>query len=411
MNFRKLILRLLVVFAIPVLASCSPEQKEQTVFNPIKPKKHKCKLPVIYPADMLTDQYLPLLKNKRVALLANQTAMIGNEHLLDFLLKKNVQIVKIFAPEHGFRGNIDRGKRFGSYIDEKTGIPVEEMFGMNRKPSAEQLSNVDIVVFDIQDVGVRFYTYISSMHVMMEACAETDTEFLVLDRPNPLGDQTDGPLRESSQKSFLGMHPIPVVHGLTVGELAGMINGEGWLKGGIKCKLKVIKAKNYRHGRLWELRVKPSPNLPNHISVRLYPSLCFFEATKVSIGRGTDMPFQVIGYPDSSFGKFSFTPKDKAGMQLNPVQEGKTCYGIDLRDIEPDSKFTLKYFIKFADKFPRRQQMISNPRWFNLLAGNTTLYKQIISGKSEEEIRESWQEDLKAYRKMRAKYLLYPEGI
>jgi len=368
------------------------------------------KEPAIFPADMLSDDYLPQLKGKRVALLANNTAMVGDVHLLDFLLKNKINVVRIFAPEHGFRGDVDRGKSFGSYTDEKTGIRVEQMFGLDRKPTAEQVLDIDIVVFDIQDVGVRFYTYISSMHVMMDACAQFGVEFMVLDRPNPLGDYVDGPIRQESQKSFLGMHPIPLVHGLTVGELALMINGEGWLECGKPCLLTVINAKNYTHSRLWSLPVKPSPNLPNEVSVRLYPSLCLFESTHVSIGRGTDIPFQIIGYPEEKFGTFTFVPQDKPGMQLNPEHEGKTCYGIDLRNVSvSETKFTLRYFLEFADKFPRRAAMITNKRWFNLLVGNEQLYKQITSGMSEADIRKTWQTDLDKYKIMRKKYLLYPD--
>ncbi len=405
MKFNTVFLLVILFF----LTNCSDKTQNAIVIPQYKAIPLNIKLPKIYPADMQTADYLHLLKDKRVALLANQTAVIGNEHLLDFLIRKGVNVVKIFAPEHGFRGKQDRGKHFDSQRDAKTGVLIEEMFGLNRKASPEQLQDVDIVIFDIQDVGVRFYTYISSMHIMMEACAETNTKFLVLDRPNPLGDYTDGAVLQESQKSFVGMHPIPIVHGLTVGELAKMINGESWLKNGLKCNLTVIKSKNYTHKRMWSLPVKPSPNLPNDISVRLYPSLCFFEATKVSIGRGTEFPFQVIGYPDSAFGNFCFTPKDMPGMQTNPVQENKICCGYDLRNQPEDVKFTLKYFIEFAGKFPRRKDMISNPRWFNLLAGNTQLYEQIISGKSEEEIRESWKSDLENYKAMRKKYLLYPD--
>jgi uncharacterized protein YbbC (DUF1343 family) len=242
---------------------------------------------------------------------------------------------------------------------------------------------------------------------MMEACAETGTEFIVLDRPNPLGDYVDGPVLKEEFRSFVGMHSIPIVHGLTVGELAMMINGEKWLKDSLKCDLIVIKAKNYTHADTRSLKVKPSPNLPNDLSIRLYPSLCFFEATELSIGRGTEFPFQVIGYPDSTFGDFMFIPEDVPGMQTDPVQEGKKCYGIDLRNENSDVKFTLHYLIDFAEKFTTRSDMITNRNWFNLLAGNSELAEQIISGMSETEIRSGWENDLKEYKKMRKKYLLY----
>ncbi len=377
--------------------------KVTTLKDTTTPKKIIC-------AANRPDKYLHLLSTKKVALLVNHSAQAGGKHLLDFLLENNIEVVKVFAPEHGFRGNQDRGKHFASNIDKKTGTPIIAMYGKNRKPKQEQLKGIDVVVFDIQDVGVRFFTYISSMHYMMEACAEAQKEFLVLDRPNPLGDYIDGAIREEKYKSFVGMHPIPIVHGLTVGELARMINGENWLKANKKCLLTVIPVKNYTHSMHYNLPVKPSPNLPNMVAIRLYPSLCFFEATKVSIGRGTLSPFQVVGYPDKNFGDFSFVPKDIKGMQTNPIQEGKRCYGIDLQNSNPDSiKFTLKYIIDFASKFPQKKDLISNASWFNALAGNSELQAQIISGTSESEIKASWAKPLSAYKKMRKSYLLYPD--
>ena len=356
--------------------------------------------------DKQYSEYLPLLKNRKIAIVANQTSMIDSVHLLDFLLSENVNVVKIFALEHGFRGNIDRGQHFSAEIDKKTGIPIVAMYGKNRKPKAEQLADIDIVIFDIQDVGVRFYTYISSLHLLMEACAENHKKLIILDKPNPLGFYVDGPVLKPAFKSFVGMDKIPVVHGLTIGELALMINGENWLKNGLQCDLSVIKVNNYKHSDKYSLPIKPSPNLPNDQAILLYPSLCFFEATQVSIGRGTSFPFQVIGYPDTSFGKFTFVPKDIPGMQMNPVQEGKACYGIDLRETE-NVMFTLKYLLYFYNKFSNKSRFITNKRWFNLLAGNAELYKQIMSGMSEEAIRKTWQKDLDAYKKIRKKYLLY----
>ncbi len=356
------------------------------------------------------DFYLPIIKNKRIGLVVNQTSVVNNIHLVDFLLNKNINIVKIFAPEHGFRGNIDRGKHFNNNIDKETGLPIIAMYGKNRKPKAEQLKDIDIIIFDIQDVGVRFYTYISSMHNVMEACAENNKKIIIFDRPNPLGNYVDGPVLKPKFKSFVGMHQIPVVHGLTIGELAIMINEEGWLKGGIKCDLEVIKVKNYSHSQTWSLPIKPSPNLPNDVAIRLYPSLCFFEATNVSIGRGTLFPFQVIGYPNKNFGNFTFTPKDIPGMQINPLHENITCYGINLQETNPDTTFfTLKYIIDFASKFKNKNEFITKRNWFNLLAGNNVLAKQIISGMSEKEIRETWQKDLDKYKLLRKKYLLYTD--
>jgi len=372
-----------------------------TVKKIILPKKR-----IIEVGDKQFQEYLPLLTGKRIAIVANQTSVIDSVHLLDFLLSENINVVKVFALEHGFRGNIDRGKSYDSNIDKKTGIPIVSAYGKNRKPKAEQLTDIDIILFDIQDVGVRFYTYISSMHYFMEACAENHKQLIILDRPNPLGFYVDGPVLKPEFKSFVGMHPIPIVHGLTIGELALMINGERWLRNGIRCDLKIVKVKNYKHTDRWHLPVKPSPNLPNDKSVLLYPSLCFFEATEISIGRGTLFPFQVIGYPDKRFGNFTFIPKDIPGMQINPVQEGKICYGIDLRSSD-DEQFTLKYLIDFYNKFTDKTKFITRKRWFDLLAGNSKLRNQIMSGMSEESIRKSWQKDLNTYKKIRKKYLLY----
>jgi len=403
--------------------SCSPKKKEYIIikndFEENLPKKIKVpqkKTPVIFEIKEIkvaaerSDFYLSLLKEKKVALVVNQSSTVKDKHLVDFLLENKINVVKIFAPEHGFRGNIDRGKHFNNKIDKKTDLSIIAMYGKNRKPKAEQLKGVDIVIFDIQDVGVRFYTYISSMHYVMEACAENNKKVIIFDRPNPLGDYVDGPVLKPKFKSFVGMHQIPVVHGLTVGELAMMINEEGWLKNGIKCDLEVIKMQNYNHSKHWSLNIKPSPNLPNDVSIRLYPSLCFFEATNVSIGRGTLFPFQVIGYPNKNFGNFTFTPKDIPEMQINPLHENITCYGINLQKTNPDTTFfTLKYIIDFASKFKNKNEFITKINWFNLLAGNNVLAKQIISGMSEKEIRETWQKDLDKYKLLRKKYLLYTD--
>ncbi len=353
------------------------------------------------------DTYIPLLQGKKIALVANQTSRVGDKHLVDFLIEKQIKIQKIFALEHGFRGDIDRGKEFNDSIDTKTGIPIVTLYGKKRKPSPKDLKDIDILIFDIQDVGVRFFTYISSMHYCMEACAENNKQFIVFDRPNPLGFYVDGPVLKEKYHSFVGMHPIPVVHGLTVGELALMINGEKWLKNKITCNLKVIPVKGYTHNMRYKLPVKPSPNLPAMRSVYLYPSLCFFEATQVSIGRGTLFPFQMIGYPNKSFGTFWFIPKDVPGMQMNPMHEKKLCYGMDLRK-DTCTHFTLKYLIAFAEKFPEGK-MITRKKWFNLLAGNNTLQTQIEQGKTEEEIRKTWKEELNKYREIRKKYLLYKD--
>ncbi len=366
-------------------------------------------IPIVMGAEQY-EKYSPLLENKRVGLVVNQSSLVKNEHLLDFLLEKGIKVQKIFAPEHGFRGNIDRGKHINNELDEKTGLPIVSMYGKNRRPTDEQMADIDVLIFDIQDAGARFFTYISSMHEAMEACAKNNVPFIVLDRPNPLGDYVDGPVRKEGFKSFVGMHPIPIVHGLTVGELAKMINGEKWLEDGRVCDLTVIPMKNYKHSMHYSLPVKPSPNLPNDLSIRLYPSLCFFEATEVSVGRGTKFPFQVVAYPDPDFGDSLFIPHDIPGMQMDPIQEGKVCYGIDLRKANPDTVFfTLKYLINFAEKFKEKgDTLVTKVRWFNLLAGNDELLKQINNGLSEKEIKASWKPELDKYKAMRKKYLLYP---
>jgi len=395
---------ILIALAFNFLSfACNNPQKKGNNNPPSLTKK------IIMGADQY-DKYLPYLKDKRVGLVVNQSSITEGKHLVDFLLEKGVKIQKIFAPEHGFRGNVDRGEHINNEIDEKTGLPIVSMFGKNRRPTDEQMADVDIMVFDIQDAGARFFTYISSMHEVMEACAKNGKPLVVLDRPNPLGDYVDGPIRQEKFKSFVGMHPIPIVHGLTVGELARMINGESWLEEGRQCDLIIVAMQNYTHAMHYSLPVKPSPNLPNDLSIRLYPSLCFFEATEVSIGRGTTFPFQVIGYPDPDFGDSLFIPQDIPGMQMNPIQEGKVCYGIDLRNANPDTVFfTLKYVIDFAKKFKEKgDTLVTNVRWFNLLAGNDVLLQQINEGLSEEKIKASWKDELDAYKEMRKRYLLYP---
>ncbi|MBS2212059.1 DUF1343 domain-containing protein [Carboxylicivirga mesophila] len=354
------------------------------------------------------EQYLPLLEGKHVGLLVNHTSLVDDSHLVDTLLARGILVKKIFAPEHGFRGNADAGELIDNNVDTQTGLPIISLYGKHKKPTVEDLEGIDVVVFDIQDVGARFYTYISSMHYMMEACAGHAVKMLVLDRPNPNGNYFDGPVLQKEFQSFVGMHPIPVVHGLTVGELALMINGEYWLNDSLQCDLSVIKMVNYTHHTAYSLPVKPSPNLPNDLSIRLYPSLCYFEATEVSIGRGTYMPFQVIGYPDSIFGQFTFTPVSIEGMSKHPQQQDKLCYGVDLRGESLNHQFTLRYLLEFYEKSGKREDFINRKRWFNLLAGNDTLLKKVEAGWTEEAIKESWQEELNAYSKLREQYLLYP---
>ncbi|SMO75201.1 Uncharacterized conserved protein YbbC, DUF1343 family [Saccharicrinis carchari] len=374
-------------------------------------QQSKTEVETIVPAAERTEVYIPMLKDKKVGLLVNHSSLVGQTHLLDTLLSMGVHVQKIFAPEHGFRGEHDAGELVESDTDKRTGLPIVSLYGSNKKASPEQLADLDIVIFDIQDVGVRFYTYISSMHYMMEACAQSSVKMMVLDRPNPNGDYFDGPILKKEYTSFVGMHPIPVVHGLTIGELALMINGQGWLDKGIKCDLQVIEMENWNHGLKYSLPVKPSPNLPNYISLRLYPSLCFFEASNVSVGRGTYFPFQVIGYPDPTAGDFSFTPVSIEGMSKHPKQQDKKCYGMDLREEAEDHRFTLSYFISFYKKFGHEESFGLNTRWFNLLAGDGQVLKDIQAGLSETQIKQKWQKELALYAKLRDKYLLYPSGL
>lgn len=389
----------LSLFILLNFISCSPKSFHNDQQNAANQQKKE-----IVTGAQQVEKYLEDLKGKRVGLVVNQTAVVGKKHLVDLLLENKVNVQKIFVPEHGFRGDADAGEKVNNSVDAVTSLPLVSLYGDNKKPKPEQLSNLDVLIFDIQDVGVRFYTYISTLHYVMEAAAENYIKVIVFDRPNPNGDYVDGPVLDMKFKSFVGMHPIPVVHGLTVGELAGMINGEGWLKNGVKCDLKVIKVLNYSHSLPYSLPVKPSPNLPNDLSIRLYPSLCFFEGTNISIGRGTHFPFQVIGAPDKKYGDFSFTPVSIPGMAKSPMHENKVCYGVDLRNAVPEP-FNLKYIIDFYKKSGEKEKFFNS--FFTTLAGTDELKKQIIAGLSEEEIRFSWQEGLNKYKEIRKKYLLY----
>ncbi len=354
-------------------------------------------------------QILKLVHNKRVAFVVNQTSHLSNgTFLIDTLLSQKVHIQRIFAPEHGFRGDAGAGEKIKDGKDAKTGLEVISLYGSNFKPKPSQLTDVDVVIYDIQDVGVRFYTYISTLHYVMEACAEKGIELIVLDRPNP-NDAVDGPVLNIKYRSFVGMHPIPVLYGLTVAELASMINDQGWLAGGIHCKLQWVLMSGWKHGQPYSLPVKPSPNLPNDQSIRLYPSLCFFEATQVSVGRGTPFPFQVIGFPNKKFGNFSFTPQALPGFDKNPLQVGKTCYGLDLRKQKQAAGINLDWLISFYKLSSQGETFFSSPDFMDKLAGSDILRKQIIQGKSNAEIRQSWQDDLNRYKVLRKKYLLYGE--
>ncbi len=358
-----------------------------------------------------TQEYLPYLKGKRVGVVANQTTVIGSSHLVDSLLAQGIRVVKVFSPEHGFRGTASAGEHVQSSRDKKTGLPIVSLYGTNKKPKPEQVADLDVLLFDIQDVGARFYTYISTLHYIMEAAAENQKEVLVLDRPNPNGFYVDGPVLKPEYESFVGMHPIPVVHGLTVGELATMINGEGWLKGGKKCKLKVVRCVNYSHSDFYKLPVAPSPNLPNMSAVYLYPSLCFFEGTSVSVGRGTELPFQVIGSPFIDSGSYNFTPKPTIGAK-NPKHNGKSCTGYNLSAfgllyVRNTRGLYLHWLIGMNQK--TKGEFITRARFFDLLAGTDQLRQQIIQNHSLETIKESWKQDLDSYKKMRTNYLIYPD--
>ena len=355
------------------------------------------------------EKYLHLIENKRIGLVVNHTSLVDNIHLVDFLLNKGIKVDKIFAPEHGFRGDASAGEEIKDGLDAKTGIPVLSLYGQTKKPTVAHLEKIDVLIFDIQDVGCRFYTYISTLHLVIEACAENNISLIVLDRPNPNGDYVAGSVLKPGFESFVGMDPIPVVHGCTVGELAKMINGEKWHKAAKRADLQVIPIQNYTHSTKYALPVNPSPNLPNYLSVRLYPSLCFFEATSVSVGRGTDFPYQVLGGLNKNLGKFQFTPKNIPGVAVNPLNEGLVCYGLDLRLIEEVPKFTLKYFMDFYDKYEVKTDFLTRENWFNLLAGNDELLAQIRNGKSETEILEALRPDLEKYKLIRKKYLLYPD--
>lgn len=367
----------------------------------------------IIPAADQTNLYINYLKGKNIGMVVNQTSVIGNRRTVsvDSLLKSGISIKKIFGPEHGFRGDASNGANVNDSTDPATGLPVISLYGKHFKPTPADLQGLNLVIFDIQDVGARFYTYISTLHYVMEACAENNLELLILDRPNPNGYTVDGPVLDTNYRSFVGMHPIPVTHGMTIGEYAQMINGEGWLKNHVKCNLKIIKIANYNHSLSYQLPVNPSPNLNTAQSILLYPSVCLFEGTTLSLGRGTLFPFQVIGHPLLK-GKYiySFTPVSIAGMSEDPPQKNQLCYGIDLKGYNTDKlrssgKINLTWLIELYKAFPDKAHFFN--AYFTKLAGTETLRKQIEAGKSEKEIRDSWEPALSNFKTMRRKYLLY----
>ncbi len=381
-------------------------------------------LPIITGAENVK-AYLPILKNKNVGIVTNQTGVIittkpssvplyNGSHaegttinfinLVDFLVNQKISVQKIFAPEHGFRGTADAGEHVVDGKDTKTGLPIISLYGNNKKPKAEQLAGIDVMVFDLQDVGARFYTYISTLHYIMEACAENNIQLIVLDRPNPNGAIVDGPILEKEYTSFVGMHPIPLLHGMTIGEYAKMINGEKWLKNGIQCNLTVIPCLNYKREMTYRLPVKPSPNLPNDQAVNLYPSLCLFEGTNVSVGRGTEMQFQIYGSPYLPISDFSFTPIPNLGAK-DPVYKNQVCYGENLTSIPRVNQLELKWLVKAYTTTSDKSNFFSD--FFTKLAGTKKLQQQIESGISEQEIRKSWEKGLNQFKEMRKKYLIY----
>ena len=367
---------------------------------------------VVTGADQL-NEYLPLLKGKRVGVAANQTSVIKNTHIVDTLLSLGIKVVRVFSPEHGFRGVADAGEHLKSYKDAKTGVPIISLYGKHYKPKPSEVKDLDIILFDIQDVGARFYTYISTMHYLMESCAENHKTFLLLDRPNPNGFMIDGPVLDTvDAKSFVGMHPIPIVHGCTIGELAQMVNEEGWLKHKVKCDLKIIKLKDWKHSDLYQLPIKPSPNLPSFNSILFYPSLCLFEGTKISMGRGTEKPFEQFGHPGLKGYDYSFTPRSITGASKNPPFESRECFGKLLNDsdaqiILSQKQIQLKWLLECYEGFGKSDTLFNN--FFKRLAGTKELKKQILSGMNEDAIRASWQPALDAYKEKRKKYLLYEE--
>lgn len=367
------------------------------------------------------EKYIPILKDKKVGIVGNQTSIIPNDlnnlksrkndsintHLVDYFISSaKINIQKVFAPEHGFRGTADAGEVVKDGIDTKTGIPIVSLYGKNKKPTPKQLEGIEVMVFDIQDVGARFYTYISTLHYVMEACAEAGIPLLILDRPNPNGHYIDGPMLEPQHSSFVGMHPVPVVHGMTIAEYAQMINGESWLANGVQCELKIITMENYNHDIPYSLPIKPSPNLPNDVAINLYPSLCFFEGTIVSAGRGTDTQFQVFGAPSlpSDFFPYKFKPQANEGAKY-PKFKGEVCNGLDLRDTEKLNRLNLEWLIEAYVGYGKKTTFFNS--FFTKLAGTTKLQEQIEKGYTYKEIRATWLRDLEVYNSMRQPYLLY----
>jgi uncharacterized protein YbbC (DUF1343 family) len=360
----------------------------------------------IVPGAAQWESYIKILGKENIGVVAHQASLVNHKtHLIDTLLSLEVNITKVFAPEHGFRGDADAGESVADQKDLKTGLPILSLYGSNKKPSEESLEGINIMLFDLQDVGVRFYTYLSTLHYVMEACAENGIPLIILDRPNPNAHYTDGPILEEDCKSFVGMHPVPIVSGMTIGEYAKMINGEGWLSDGIQCDLRVVPLKNYTHQTTYEIPLRPSPNLPNAHSIALYPSLCLLEPTVISVGRGTEMQFQIYGHPQLPETNFSFTPRPNYGSK-NPKLKDQLCHGVDLRNFERPKKIKLQWLIQAHRDFPDKEHFFK--KGFYRIAGNKKLQKQLAQGMNEQQIRKTWEKDLEKFKKTRKKYLIYP---
>ncbi len=404
-EFKNTFLFILILLFSFGCSSLKKSKVESQKLKAIETSNQKIKIFALKTGAENYETYLPLFENKKIGIVTNPTGIVENKkHLVDFLIEKKVDLQKIYAPEHGFRGTADAGEVIKDGKDIKTNLPIISLYGNNKKPKSEQLADIDVMIFDIQDVGARFYTYISTLHYVMEACAENNIELLVLDRPNPNGNIIDGPVLEMGHKSFVGMHPIPVLHGMTIGEYAKMINGEKWLTNGIQCKLKVVPCANYKREMKYSLPVKPSPNLPNDQSINLYASLCFFEGTNVSVGRGTEKQFQIYGSPFLLKTEFPFTPIPNFGAK-EPMHKDVLCYGEDLTKIKKVTRLELKWLIKAYANTSDKTIFFND--FFTKLAGTKKLQEQIIEGVSEKEIRKSWEADLNAFKEMRKKYLIY----
>jgi uncharacterized protein YbbC (DUF1343 family) len=397
--------------ALMVLSNCFFSQNDFIVkATPLKESFHDGENVIVGAGR--TDIYFPWLKNKKIGIVANQTSMIKNTHLVDLLINAGFEVKKVFCPEHGFRGDAAAGEDIENSTDKKTKLPVISLYGKNKKPTAEQLSDVDVLLFDIQDVGARFYTYISTMHYVMQACAENHKLFIILDRPNPNGYYVDGPVWQKEFSSFVGMDPVPIVHGMTLAEYALMINGEKWMGDSLQCEIKYVPVLNYDHNTLYSLPVNPSPNLASMEAIYLYPSLCLFEGTCVSVGRGTQTPFEIIGHPDIDSTGFSFVPNSISGKAKNPPFEGIRCHGYNFHEYSQDflkgyGKLYLSPLLELYKTLHEKTEFFNS--FFDKLAGTSTLRTQIISGMSEDDIRASWADDISKFKKIRKKYLLYPD--